>query len=124
MVIGGAIVATVLAFGALPFPVPSVAAFMRAAWPVALLVPLALAIVLPWALATWDPRVESMATRPIALLDAAFVLTVTTMVAWACVQVATWGTRSSGIDAARNALGFVGLALNFPSRNLPGRTHQ
>lgn len=86
--------------------------------PLALVLPLAIAVVVAFALDRADPAVEVTASRPVARYDGALVA----VVAGTCLAVALlpdWAARSAVMQAVgRNSLGYVSLTL-LAGRFLP-----
>ena len=79
--------------------------------PLALLAPVVLVLTLAAGLANGDPRVEAVASRRIALLDAVLVATATAALAVLCVVIQLVGFSTLGAAAARNAIGLAGILL-------------
>lgn len=103
-------VAVVLA-GTLFLPLPNLLGGPPLAVPLALLLPLAVSIVVAWGLTTGDPLLESVASRPLHLLDAAYALATATLTLLTCTLAWQLVGAELALAAGRNALGYVGLTL-------------
>lgn len=105
------VVAVVAAIGGVVVPVPALGSFEDAAWPVSLVAPVAIAIVLAWALSSGEPRFEGIAVRPVVAMDLTFVVSLTGTTALAVLAVGMAGWTDLGAEVARNTFGYVGLML-------------
>ncbi len=97
--------------GDLAIPMLSLAAFAEYALPVSLVAPVVLAIFVTWSLARGDERLEGVAVMPVAGVDAVLVLGITGSFACVAVVFDIATITHLGVEAARNAIGLVGLAL-------------
>ena len=102
---------TLVLVGDLSLPIPNLFGGLHFGVPLALLIPVAVAIVVAWGLGAGDPLVEAVASRPIRLLDTAYALAAATLmlVVGACIYAL--GTTTLVLSAGRNVLGYVGLML-------------
>lgn len=108
--VAGTAVALVV-LGEVVIPVPGLLPFLGLAVPIALVAPLAISTVLGAGLAGGDELLETVGSRPIALLDAAFVSGVTTAALSIFTLLDVLGATDLGTAAGRDAYGYVGLML-------------
>jgi hypothetical protein len=108
-----ALVVTVIivAIGGVAVPVPALGAFEDAAWPISLIAPVAIAIVLAWSLGAGEPRFEGMAVRPVTWMDLGFVICLAGGMALLALAAGTLGWIDLAGETARNTFGYVGLML-------------
>lgn len=92
-------------------PVPNVLGGPALVVPLALLIPLAVAVVVGFGLTTGNPPLEAVASRPLRLLDAAYALSTAMLAAAACALIQTMARTDLALAAGRNSLGYVGLTL-------------
>ena len=110
-VVMAGVVVTVGALGDLTAPVPALIAARGLQIPVALLAPLALSIVVGYGLTAGDRSLESVAVRPIHVMDTAYVLVAAGSFLGAAALLQAAGQTDLGLAAGRNSLGFAGLLL-------------
>lgn len=105
------VIVVIVALGDLVASLPALFSVRGLEIPVALLAPVALSTAIGHGLASGDELLESVAVRPIAWLDTAYVTIwmVGLLVVGAAVQTA--GLAELGLAASRNGLGLVGLLL-------------
>lgn len=107
----GAVAILLVVLGGVAIPIPSLVELSGAAWPLPLVAPVVIAIVLGWALSMGDERFERVSARPLGWLDVAYVTGVTASFMATMLAVELTGLTDLGRDAARNAMGFVGMML-------------
>lgn len=95
-------------------PLPGLGGTNSLGMPLALFVPVVIALALVYGLSAGDPWIETTAARPLPVIDAMYAVVIA-LVALA-VYCAVWSTFGSAwsiypLGAGRNALGYVGLAL-------------
>lgn len=107
---GASMVLTVLV-GGTTLPLPEFLSGYGVAVPLALLVPLVLAIGVAWALTAGEPVLEMVSSRQLRMLDASYavLLALLTLGAGALVQVVLGA--EFGLASGRNGLGYMGLTL-------------
>jgi hypothetical protein len=105
------VTAIIVAIGGVAVPVPSLGAFEDAAWPISLIAPVAIAIVLAWSLGAGEPRLEAIAARPVAEMDLALVVFLAGGMALLALAAGFLGWIDLAGEAARNTFGYVGLML-------------
>ena len=108
------VAASLLPAGTRTLPLPGLAGAAAFGIPLALFAPVAIAIALATALAGGEPRLEAVASRPLPVLDAVLGVAVALLALIACGLV--WLAVGSAfnvlaLEAGRNAVGYVGLAL-------------
>lgn len=86
--------------------------------PLALVVPLAIPVVVAWALTTGNASAEAVASRPMAQFDVVYTLTISGLGLAVCVMAQHLGSSELGDAAGRNVLGYLGLT--FCGRRLFG----
>jgi hypothetical protein len=79
--------------------------------PLSLFLPLAVPVVVAWGLASGDPMIETVASRPLRSLDAGYALAVALAALVLCSLAQALGGGSLALAAGRNTLGYVGLTL-------------
>lgn len=115
--LGGSIAVTVAVLailgvvGDLSVPMFSLGSLADLALPVSMVAPVAIAIVVPWSLGRGDERLEGVAVRPVDHLDAALVLLLVVGFGATAAATEAVGLTTLGIEAGRNGLGLVGMAL-------------
>jgi hypothetical protein len=97
--------------GSVYLPVPNLLGGPRLAVPLALLIPLAVAIAVTFGLTTGDPAIEATANRPLGLFDAIYVLAIAALTLATCTLAWAIGGTAIALSAGRSALGYIGLAL-------------
>lgn len=110
MTVSGLLVVLVLA-GDLAVPMLSMTVMAEFAMPVSLVAPVALALVLTWALSRGDERLEGISVRPLATYDAVMALCLVGFFACVAIILDVMRFTDLGLEAARNACGLVGIAL-------------
>lgn len=79
--------------------------------PLALFIPLAVAIVVALGFTTGDPLLEAVASRPLYLLDATYALATALLTLTISVCLHYGAEIDLALDAGRNVLGYIGLTL-------------
>ncbi len=100
-----------LFIGHLALPLPNLLGGARLEVPLALLLPLWIAIVLASGLANGDPLQETVCSRPLRWLDIAYCFTIASLALAACWLVQRVSGTSLALAAGRNVFGYVGLML-------------
>lgn len=100
--------------GTTSLPVPEFASGAGLGLPLALFIPVVIAIALVYGLSAGDPQLEAVAARPLQIIDAAFsaLVACATLAMYSLVWLAfgnAWSTYP--LAAGRNATGYIGLAL-------------
>jgi hypothetical protein len=95
----------------LAVPLPSLLGGTQAPVPIAVIAPVGVAIVLAYALASGNPDLERVASRPLPWFDAAYVLAAASATLAACVLGDVLAGEQRGAQAGRNALGYIGLMM-------------
>lgn len=95
-------------------PLPSLGSTNSLGMPLALFVPVVIALALVYGLSASDPWLETTAARPLPAIDALYA-TVVALLALA-VYAAVWLAFGNAwslypLEAGRNAVGYIGLAL-------------
>lgn len=95
-------------------PLPDLGGMNSLGMPLALFVPVMIALALAYGLSAGDPWLEAMAVRPLPVIDALFggVVALVALGVYAFTWIAfgnAWSVFPLG--AGRNALGYIGLAL-------------
>lgn len=100
-----------LFIGNLALPLPNLLGGARLEVPLALLLPLFIAIMLASGLANGDPLQEAVCSRPLRWLDIAYCLSIALLALAACGLVYVVSGISLALAAGRNVFGYVGLML-------------
>jgi len=106
-----ALLMLLIAVGDVAVPMLSLTAMADYALPVSLVSPIALALVLAWALARGDERLEGVAVRPLGTADAGLALAMAGAFGSLGLILDALGVAALGVEAARSAIGLVGLML-------------
>lgn len=97
--------------GDVAVPIPTLTG-LGLALPLSVLLPIAVPIAVTWALEEGEPSLEAVASRPIVWLDLVAALAVVGAAALIAGGIgATVGPSPESYVAARNAIGYTGLAL-------------
>lgn len=105
------VLVALLIAGDLIVPIPNLLGTTHFAIRLALLLPLAVAIVLAGGLAAGDPLLEAVASRPVRVLDAVYAVSVAMFTLAVCAVAWQLGSTNFALAAGRNALGYIGLML-------------
>jgi|BarGraNGADG00212_1021973.scaffolds.fasta_scaffold47680_2 hypothetical protein len=103
--------AILVAVGGLAVTVPALFAVQGLALPVGLLAPLIVSTSVSHGLARGDETTEAVAVRPIILLDIGYAVVAAGVTLGVGAALHWTGWSNLGIEAGRNGIGFIGLAL-------------
>lgn len=106
-----AMVVAVGLFGDLPLPVPQLFDQQNLGLPIALFLPIVVAIAVSWGLASGDPVLEAVACRPVTIMDIIYALLVGLLSLLSCGFLALLGSGGLALAAGRNSLGYIALLL-------------
>lgn len=111
LLVAALVLALLVVLGDFSASLPALASVRGLNVPLALITPLALSTMLGHALTRGDPSLESVSVRPVGVFDTALLAVTATgfLVAAACADLS--GHAAYGLEAGRNAIGFVGLLL-------------
>lgn len=92
-------------------PMPDFLEGTGASVPLSFFLPLAVSIAVAWGLTTGDTYAESVACRPVRLLDAAYVFFIGVLALATFTVARAIGGTDLALAAGRNSIGYLGLML-------------